>query len=216
MPTPKPTDPSERDWRPDRDWRPVPDPTLLTTQQLEGAIRALREMMEARIDGMDRAIRLVESERNIFPSRIDEKIAALGMVHDERFRSVAAQFSERDARNTATIRDSKLALDAALQAVREATTLQNTSFAMAVAKSEAAMMKQIDQILSLVQTTKSTLDEKIDDLKERMTRNEGTGAGQREAKTEGRDTSNYWIGVLGALLGIAGFAMAIITVFTRK
>lgn len=41
------------------DWRPRPDPTALTTAQLHEAISQLRELIEARLAGMDRATQLL-------------------------------------------------------------------------------------------------------------------------------------------------------------
>jgi len=38
------------------DWRPVPDPTLLTTQQLLRELAALRELLETRIGALDRLL----------------------------------------------------------------------------------------------------------------------------------------------------------------
>ena len=38
------------------DWRPIPDPTLLTTQQLLRELAALRELLETRIGSLDRIL----------------------------------------------------------------------------------------------------------------------------------------------------------------
>ncbi len=47
------------------EWRPVPDPTKLTTDQLRRELAALREIIETRLDGMDRAIGLQFTERDV-------------------------------------------------------------------------------------------------------------------------------------------------------
>ena len=39
-------------------WRPIPDPTILTTEQLRRELAILREIIETRLDGMDRATQL--------------------------------------------------------------------------------------------------------------------------------------------------------------
>lgn len=198
------------------DVRPVPDPTSLTTLQIDTAIKALREIIETRLAGMDRAIHLAESDQSVFPNRIDEKISAVAGILEERFRSIGVQFHERDVREERTSRDGKLAIDAALQAAKEAVNAQNTSSAMAIAKSEAAAIKQIDQQGATIQSIKAALDDKIGDLKDRMLIFEGRGFGVKEAKTEGRDTGQYWIAIGGALLGVAGLGLAVIMAFLKN
>ena len=200
--------------------RPVPDPTRLTTEQLNREIAALREVVlraqlslreiiETRLDAADQAIRLLQSSADKFPARIDEKIAALKEVHDQRFaeivnthgekfNSIQTQFRERDVRTEQSSKDSKVAVDAALQAAKEAVGEQNKSSALAIAKSETSTVKQIDQLAVLIQNGTKALDDKIGDLKERLTRLEGTGIGERRSGDEGR--SNLAVAVSGILL----------------
>lgn len=182
--------------------RPVPDPTVLTSAALRMGLEALREVLETRLDGMDKAIELLQATSDKFPARIDEKIEALRGVQEEKFRSIQVQFAERDVRTDQTSRDSKVAVDAALQAAKEAVAEQNRSSALAIAKSEASTMKQIDQQGLLIQTTAKASDEKIDDIKERLTRIEGKGEGASNAKTAGQATGNYIMGIVGLIAGI--------------
>jgi len=165
-----------------KDLRPVPDPTLLTTQQLLRENLWLREVLETRLNGMDKAIELLQSGADKFPARIDEKIASLQQVHEEKFNSIQLQFKERDVRTEQTAKDSKVAIDAALQATKESSVEQNKSFALATAKSEAGFSKQIDQLGVLIQTTTKAFDDKIDDIKERLTRSEGVGSGTNQGR----------------------------------
>jgi hypothetical protein len=178
--------------------RPVPDPTLLTTQQLIRENLWLREVLETRLTGIqeanllrqnntnarfeayDKAIKLLQDISDKFPGRIDEKIHSLKEVHEEKFASIQVQFRERDVRTEQSSKDSKVAVDAALQAAKEAVGEQNKSSALAIAKSEASTTKQIDQQGLLIQSTAKASDEKIDDIKERLTRIEGGGKGMRD------------------------------------
>jgi len=175
---------------------PVPDPTVLTTEQLLRENVWLREVLDTKLDGIvkagelrqvntngkfeayDKAIRLLQDIADKFPDRIDEKISSLKEVHEEKFSSIQTQFKERDVRSDQTQKDSKVAVDAALQAAKEAVGEQNKSSALAIAKSEASTTKQIDQQGLLIQSTAKASDEKIDDIKERLTRIEGSGAGK--------------------------------------
>jgi len=188
---------------------PVPDPTLLTTQQLLREINGLREVIQTRLDGMDKAIELLQATSDRFPARIDEKILSLARVHEEKFDSIRQQFIERDVRTEQTARDSKVAVDAALQAAKEAVGEQNKSSALSIAKSETATMKQIDQLGVLVQTATRALEDKIGDIKDRLTRIEGKGEGQT-VQTHSSQASVHL--VLSGLALLVSLAMAILVV----
>ena len=206
---------------------PRPDPTVLTTQRLQREIFSLRELLEVklgaaqaavelirsiietRLDGMDLAIKILQDIADKFPGRIDEKIKALKEVHDqkfdaleathaEKFSSIQTQFKERDVRTEQSSKDSKVAVDAALQAAKELGNEQNKSAASAIAKSETATTKQIDQLVGLIQTMTKGFETSISDLKDRINRSEGKGVGINAS----------WVALLGfvslvgAVLGI--------------
>ena len=105
---------------------------------------------------------LLQTVNDRLPERIDSSVKQLREVQDEKFRSIGTQFIERDTRTEQTSRDSKVAVDAALQAAKEAVGEQNKSNALAIAKSEATFTKQIDQIGVLVSTLQKGLEDKIE------------------------------------------------------
>lgn len=187
--------------------RVVQDPTALTTLQLSREVLSLRELIEARLDGMDKAIDLLQTTANRSPTigevvaetnqrlkaleehveaalgqlkelqdekisaikdNFEEKLSGFQLATDEKFFSIATQFQERDTRTEQTSKDSKVAVDAALQAAKEAVGEQNKSNAMSISKSEAAFTKQIDQIGVIINTTAKGVDDKFDDLKTRL------------------------------------------------
>jgi hypothetical protein len=177
---------------------PVPDPTLLTTQQLHRELTSLRELIETRLEGYDKAITLLQSTLDKSPS-----IAEMYASHGEKFHSIQTQFTERDIRTEQTARDSKVAVDAALQAAKEAVGEQNKSSALAIAKSETSTTKQIDQISVLIDNTRKSFDDKIDDIKQRLTSMEGMRKG-------GSDVWAYVFGIAGFLTGIASILALIL------
>lgn len=201
---------------------PRPDPTVLTTQQLntaiEGLLRdvaALREVLEAKIDGqqqlsearfegMDKAIELLQVITDRQPLDVDKKIINLQRLHEEKFDSIQVQFKERDVRTEQSARDSKVAVDAALQAAKEAVGAQNTSSALAIAKSEAATTKQIDQQSVLISSSTAGLDDKISDIKERLTRIEGEDKGKGQ----------MW-GMIASVIAVVAAIGTIIVVFSK-
>jgi hypothetical protein len=154
---------------------------------------------------MDKAINLIQAQSDRAPTHIETAIAAavgrLQELHGEKFDSIAIQFKERDIRTEQTSRDNKVAIDAALQAQKEAVGKQNESNSQAIAKSEAAFIKQIDQIGVLVATMGNATDDKISDIKERITLIEGVKKGGGE--------------IWAYMLAVASIAVAILAVIFK-
>jgi hypothetical protein len=184
--------------------RPVPDPTVLTTDQLRREISALRELIETRLDGMDKAIELLQAATDRYPASIKAAVATLQELHAEKFQSIAIQFMERDTRTEQTSRDGKVAIDAALQAQKEAVGKQNESNALAIAKSEAGFTKQIDQISVLIQATAENTNGKIEDIKSRVGAIEGHSKGAT-------DVWGYVVGVIGLLVAVVSVVVVFLT-----
>jgi hypothetical protein len=198
----------------------VTDPSALTTQQLFREIGTAREIGETliyginqnittRIDGMDKAIELLQTSTDRTPNMVSASIERLQELHEEKFESIATQFMERDTRTEQTSRDSKVAVDAALQAAKEAVGEQNKSNALAIAKSEATFTKQIDQIGVLISTMQKGIDDKIDDIKTRLQAIESRKLGEGETRRDMGD-------MMGYLIGGVGMIVAIVALFMRK
>ena len=154
----------------------IADPTLLTTQALMREVNGLKELIAIRIEALDRAITLLQEDFKCGPavSVIEERVNSLVKLTDEKFISLQAQFHERDNRREQTSH----AVEAALQAAKEAVSEFNKSGAQAIAKSEASTIKQIDQIAILLQNINKASDDKISDVKDRLTMIEGRSGGQ--------------------------------------
>ncbi len=210
----------ENDPRTTTDVRPVPDPTLLTTQQLLRELSGLKEVIFTRLDGMDRAISLFNENITRVPTDVDRQVGTLKelleKVNTEKFSDLGnrlnASIEAREAKFTAvehqlkaveTYRveqkqDTKAAVDAALAAAKEAVKEQTQASERAIAKSEAFTTKQIDAISEIIRTTVKGLDEKIDDLKTRVTAGDSQGKGAGVA--------------VGYMIGAGGFIVAVIAV----
>ena len=151
---------------------PVPDPTALTTELLRRELGALREVIEARLNGMDMATKLLAEQASGVPKDIDKQIRHLTDLFSERMegfkaetislgRSIQLQFDERDIRSRASEDAAKIAVNAALQAQKEAAAAQNESNAAAITKSEGVTVKQIDGILALLASNTNSMNDKI-------------------------------------------------------
>lgn len=210
----------------ERDWRPIPDPTLLTTELLRREINVLEEKLDVKINGMhesivtrldsmDKAQSLFDSNLNRVPTDTDKQISHLKSLHDEKFVSIEKQFIERDVRAEQTFASSKVAVDAALSAAKEAVTEQNRSSALAISKSEAATLKQIDQIILQIATATNSLDGKIIDIKDRLVRIEGQALGQDDAKVDKSTAGSFYISVIGIGLAVISALIAAAALFSR-
>lgn len=178
---------------------PVPDPSLLTTEQLRRELGASEKIFETRLAGMDRATELIAGElerlTREFINRLDHQredrdreLAALResltlmiqrvqAIGEERFAAVGTRFDERDIRTEQAAQEARISLDAALAAAKEAVSNQNKASALAIDKSDAATQKQIDSLGAQMATSIKFLEDKITDLSEQFARNEGKSQG---------------------------------------
>lgn len=126
------------------------DPSTLTTQQILRESSWLRELIETRLEGMDKAINLLQAHADSVPttSAVDADVRHLKEMMEQRFK------------------DGNTALDAAL-----------TSKDRAIEKQEDAFTKQIDGIEKRHEADKKAVDDKVNDLKERLTSMESHAKG---------------------------------------
>jgi len=143
------------------------DPTALTTQQLLRENFWLRELLESRIaavevriDGSDKAVMLLQAFADRTPTTKDvqHETEQLREVVMTMFSGIQTQLKDRDAQTDKATHDARMAVDAAFAAAKESMT-----------KSEAGFTKQIDGIAELIRSSSRAVDDKINDMKERVT-----------------------------------------------
>jgi hypothetical protein len=161
---------------------PRPDPTILTTEQLHREISGLREFVLG-------------------------EVRHVGELSDEKFSAVDAHFVAIAERMAEQKTDTKVAVDAALQAAKEAVSMQTEASDKAIAKSEAAITKQIDALAVLVEKSSEAKDEKIDDLKTRLDRLEGRSQGTQMS-------AGLLFGAVGGLAAVIGIIIVVANVLT--
>src|ERR1044071_7880502 len=207
---------AEYDDRNERDhsWRPIPDPTILTTQQLQREISALKEIIFTRLDANDKAVQLLHEDVTRVPTDTDKAIAHLKELHNERFEGIEKQFSERDTRMTRELEHNQTALEAALLSAEKAVNKQNENFALSIAKSENSTNKQMEQMATLIHTSNGALEGKISDLKDRVTIIEGKTSGQMQAQVSHQTSNSFIIAVFVAAIAFVGFLITIFGKFT--
>jgi hypothetical protein len=193
---------------------PQPDPTRLTTDQLRREIAALRELIEARINGRDEAVRLLQEATDKQPQRTREAVEQLKAVLDEKFAGVetkfegiATQFTERDVRSENDKATTKVAVDAALQAAEKAVGAALVNSSQVTNKSEENFTKQIDGIGTLIASQNKSTDDQFDDMKARLQAIESRNEGQTIQKA---DTSQTWVLAFGGVGMVLAIVMAML------
>lgn len=150
-------------------WKPIPDPTVLTTELTLREIANLKELLQSEINHLRDTERRVWEELATRAPAIRLEVERLHGLFDQRFKTVELQFNERDKRQDIVAISGRSAIDAALAAQKES-----------MAKTETAFTKQIDQMQLLINAVAKATDEKIDDLKTRLTLREGQAKGLGE------------------------------------
>lgn len=206
---------------------PGTDPSTLATQQVWREIASLKELILIHINRIDAAVQLAHEDLVRVPTDVQKAVGALKELHEqkfatfrkdlenlekfflselagehnlkeEKFNKVEQRFQLLETQRAEQKQDTKLAVDAAFAASKEAVREQNNANTVAISKSEATTQKQIDQIEQLSTSGRNALAEQIADIKDRLTRMEGNSSGKKD----------FWgyiiggIGLIGGLLAI--------------
>ena len=224
---------------------PNPDPSRVTSEQIDKAVVNSESKINTKINGIERAIevqhedlvrvptlldRAINAHKDLTDARFDRVIGdishmhklldvhevlqqvpaitreAIGQLHnlieselsklrsimDEKFAGVDSQFKERDTRTDQRASDTKLAVDAAFAAAKEAT-----------AKIEAGFTKQIDGMADVNRGTAKNAEDKIADLKDRITSLESRGNGMAQF-------AGWIFAGVGMFVGLAVLGLALI------
>jgi Fe-S-cluster formation regulator IscX/YfhJ len=170
------------------DWIPRPDPTKLTTDQLYREIGALEKFMDSRLNCAEE---LVEDVKLATESRI----SALEKFHDAEIRAL------------------KELHNAAIHDTQENVKLLTTVLQAAITKSEITYTKQFDAVNLNIQTQNQANTDRINDIKERLDRNEGAQSGKIDTEKEHRDNTGLWIGLASALIAFMALAIGAVGLF---
>ena len=139
------------------DMKPMPDPTVLTTEQLLREITNAVTLLTATIDGL----------RNVI---------------EERFKAVDTQFQLVERQRVEQKVDTATAVQAALAAAKEAVTEQTAASEKSITKSETATAEQLRQLTQTFTTAIGGVTDSLSDLKARV----GNIEARKEGSTETR------------------------------
>ncbi len=224
---------------------PIPDPTKLTTDAVTAAtsqwrrdLEGVKEVIETRLDAIDRATELHRHGKDEIVGRLERQLLHLKELVEvelaehakfndserrvllEKFDRIALQFRERDVRTATSAVEAKEALAAALQAAKELVNVQALAAAAAAAKSEDSFTKQFDQI-AVTQTTATnaldariteqakTTDARLGELKERIDRGGGILSGATDQRGESRDRTGLLVSAGVAFIALISLVFVI-------
>lgn len=174
--------------------RPVPDPTELTARAIVQLRTELTALWDEKFENLQKQITRIETGLDGRDEAVRREVDTLKILVDEKFKGVDIQFGGRD-----------IALNAALSAAKSSVADQNASNSLAATKAEDSFNKRIEGISSSIVLQTKTTDDKISDLKDRIT--------QIESASSGAGGAVNWviagIGVFATLIaiGTALFAM---------
>jgi uncharacterized protein Yka (UPF0111/DUF47 family) len=170
-------------------------------------VNALRELLESRIDGMDEATKLLALNVREVPSDIDKANRALREVLQGDIRNVQDVAVEKFLAIDGTFASNALALTAALAAQKEAAAEQNKSNTLAITKSEQATKETIASNAQQTATSLKSLADRLDDLKERVDRGEGSNAGAADTRSDQRLNMGSVIAVVAVLIALVSLVL---------
>jgi hypothetical protein len=158
---------------------------------LRELIHGLRELQGERIDGMDKATKLLAEEMGRVPSDIDRGLRAQREILEGNIHNVEAVAMEKFTAIEGTFASNALALAAALAAQKEAAAETNKSNTLAIDRANSATKETI--AANAAQTTSSIASQAatIDDIKQRVVRIESGGLATTAAHHDKQADDSY-------------------------
>jgi hypothetical protein len=175
---------------------PSPDPTILTTQNLQREILAVRELLEFRVNSI---LALMEEKYKDCFARFDRQEQQLL----DRLARIEAQRIEHktDTQNNVT---------AALNAQKELVRQETTASEKAIEKSESTTNKQLEALAENLRTEILTLRRAMDDNKERIQLVDAKANAVLEQKAGAKESQTGLYAAIGAVGVILTIGIAIL------
>lgn len=190
------------------DRRPVPDPTFLTTQALDREISSIKEYIKQTSEMEDEKDGLLNRERT-------EQFKSLGELFAERIRGlttlVEQKFDLIERQRVEQKKDTKDAVDAALTAQKEAVREQTAASERAIAKSETATNKLLEQLAQTFATANDSQRRSIDEVKERVGDVDKKVSGIEQQKVGAKEDRTSLYAMVGFMATLLLVTLAVLT-----
>jgi hypothetical protein len=175
---------------------PSPDPTILTTQNLQREILAVRELLEFRVNSI---LALMEEKYKDCFGRFDRQEDQL-MGRLERIEAARLEHKE----------DTTKAVENALNAQKELVRQETSASEKAIEKSEATTNKQLEALAENLRTEILTLRRAMDDNKERIQLVDAKANAVLEQKAGAKESQAGLYAAIGAVGVILTIGIAIL------
>lgn len=211
------------------------DVRSLTTEQLYREIENLRQLIDTRVNSVYAMVETIKEQRAPLITLMDTKADFLHEKHqtsleswsrlheerartldgkfltiDEKFKGIALIFDERKQQLSQATTASNLAISAAFEAGEKAND-----------KASVAFQKRMDELGESIQHGNKTTDDKINDLKDRVTgieqRSQGANmarASNQETRTDHRQSIGLIIAIAVAFISLSAFVVTLVSKLT--
>ena len=181
---------------------------------MEDPSEPTREALQREVEGIHRDLAARQETRQREHATLQELVETLlqgaSQISSEKFHSIETQLNLVERQRVEQKKDTKDAVDAALQAAKEAVKEQTTASERAIAKSEAATNKQLEQLNVTFATAIKGVTDLLNDTKERVAKVESLKQGGRETMA-----GIYALGGFLVTLLVLGGGFAAADIFQR-
>ena len=166
------------------------------------ALAALKALIGERIDGIDRATRLLAASVDHFPTELDRTISAVREIFTSELRRAEEVTDQRFRAIDGTFASNALALTAALAAQKEAAAESVKSSTLAIDRANAATKETI--LANQAQTAAGLASQAATgaDLKDRVVRIESMGVGAHDTRTDARAMIGMIIAAIAVIVAV--------------
>lgn len=211
---------------------PIPDPSLITAQEIAKAKSELREEFKQgmaaqaellvtagvgrhekallRIDAVEAAAKTFQDNLNRVPTQLDREASRITALFEEKLTTLRSQLDcLRNFADAMRVNAMK-AIESAFVGAEKVSDSQRVAFEQQISKSEAATTKELDGIKALINNLREGMNTQITNLTDRINRDTGAVQGVREARVSDNMTN---VAVAGYMAGGAAVLGVLISIF---
>jgi hypothetical protein len=163
-------------------------------------ITMLKELVYARIDGVESNLHSFQEAITRVPTEVQKAIEGLRELTNERVRSIDERFHAREG-----------FLASQFDAAREIAAEQIRSSNIAIGKSETAFARQIEQLSVLLNQQDKATNDKVYELRNRLTLIEGMSQGGVNRNVESRQGIATAISIIVAAVAVIGVVLTLVS-----
>jgi len=177
-------------------------PMQQTGQPIDGSGQFAIDPTKNVLDMVEAAVKRIDDLREADKELFVAKMEGMNTSREARFNSIEREFTLIESRRQEQKTDTKVAVDAALSAAKDAVKEQAAASEKAILKSETSAGEQSKQNAATFTVGMANITTMLSDVKERVGKIESLKQGIDDTRSNSRLD-------LGALIGVGGFVTAI-------